>query len=216
MRYSAAKEREVPLFRTLQWSWFVVAIFYTYGDFLHEFVLQHRALLWLSHVTMYNAWLSFVGYCCVFVVSVLTLKKGLYKYQASRVAGVTLHVYFVGGGETEADIRRQLWLGQRLELDEGNSLSKVHLLAASCPLVCTAWGMAFPHRTVSISGSCGSHGRCAAPPFLVHVPASLAFTLHQCINVMYYHALLHPRFCAGLTPHPPPPLFFRAWNELCR
>lgn len=72
----------MPLFRTLQWSWFVVAIFYTYGDFLHEFVLQHRALLWLSHITMFNAWLSFIAYCCVFVVSVLTLKKGLYKYQA--------------------------------------------------------------------------------------------------------------------------------------
>lgn len=82
VRYSAAKERDMPLFRTLQWSWFVVAIFYTYGDFLHEFVLQHRALLWLSHITMFNAWLSFIAYCCVFVVSVLTLKKGLYKYQA--------------------------------------------------------------------------------------------------------------------------------------
>ena len=81
VRYSAAKERDMPLFRTLQWSWFVVAIFYTYGDFLHEFVLKHRALLWLSHITMFNAWLSFIAYCCVFVVSVLTLKKGLYKYQ---------------------------------------------------------------------------------------------------------------------------------------
>lgn len=84
VRYSAAKEREVPLFRTLQWSWFVVAIFYTYGDFLHEFVLHHRALLWISHVTMYSAWLSFVLYCCVFVVSVLTLKKGLYRYQVRK------------------------------------------------------------------------------------------------------------------------------------
>lgn len=81
VRYSAAKERDMPLFRTLQWSWFVVAIFYTYGDFLHEFVLQHRSLLWLRHITMFNAWLSFAMYCCVFVVSVLTLKKGLYKYQ---------------------------------------------------------------------------------------------------------------------------------------
>lgn len=83
MRYSAAKERDMPLFRTLQWSWFVVAIFYTYGDFLHEFVLKHRALLWISHITRFNAWISFIAYCCVFVVSVLTLKKGLYKYQAS-------------------------------------------------------------------------------------------------------------------------------------
>lgn len=82
VRYSAAKERDMPLFRTLQWSWFVVAMFYTYGDFLHEFVQQHRALLWLSHITKWNAWFSFLAYCCVFMVSVLTLKKGLYKYQA--------------------------------------------------------------------------------------------------------------------------------------
>lgn len=79
----------MPLFRTLQWSWFVVAMFYTYGDFLHEFVQQHRALLWLSPITKWNAWFSFLGYCGVFVVSVLTLKKGLYKYQAC----------FDGGGE---------------------------------------------------------------------------------------------------------------------
>ncbi|CAM9479852.1 unnamed protein product [Discosporangium mesarthrocarpum] len=85
VRYSAAKEREMPLFRTLQWSWFAVAIFYTYGDFLHEFVLEHRALLWLSRITMYHAWISFLFYCCVFVVSVLTLKKGLYKYQVGQL-----------------------------------------------------------------------------------------------------------------------------------
>lgn len=87
VRYSAAKERDMPLFRTLQWSWFAVAIFYAYGDFLHEFVLQHRALLWLSPFTMYHAWFSFVLYCCVFVVSVLTLKKGLYKYQVTLCRG---------------------------------------------------------------------------------------------------------------------------------
>ncbi|CAM9852428.1 unnamed protein product [Laminaria digitata] len=85
VRYSAAKERDMPLFRTLQWSWFVVAMFYTYGDFLHEFVQQHRALLWLSHITKWNAWFSFLAYCCVFVVSVLTLKKGLYKYQVGQL-----------------------------------------------------------------------------------------------------------------------------------
>jgi hypothetical protein len=39
-RYNLAKEKDIPLFRTLQWSWFAVAVFYTYGDFLHEFVLE--------------------------------------------------------------------------------------------------------------------------------------------------------------------------------
>lgn len=92
VRYSAAKERDMPLFRTLQWSWFVVAMVYTYGDFLHEFVLHHRALLWLSHITMFNAWLSFIAYCCVFIVSVLTLKKGLYRYQACPIINMEVNV----------------------------------------------------------------------------------------------------------------------------
>ena len=97
VRYSAAKERDMPLFRTLQWSWFFVAMFYTYGDFLHEFVQQHRALLWLSPITKWNAWFSFLAYCCVFVVSVLTLKKGLYKYQACFGTGEGVQA---GGGIT--------------------------------------------------------------------------------------------------------------------
>ncbi|CAM9680764.1 unnamed protein product, partial [Choristocarpus tenellus] len=95
VRYSAAKEREMPLFRTLQWSWFSVAIFYTYGDFLHEFVLQHRALLWLSHITIYHAWISFLAYCCVFVMSVLTLKKGLYRYQVGQLTWTIVTILMI-------------------------------------------------------------------------------------------------------------------------
>jgi phosphatidate cytidylyltransferase len=85
VRYRAAKEKEIPLFRTLQWSWFAVAVFYTYGDFLHEFVLDHVELLWLAPITRWHAGVSFSMYCCIFVLSVLTLKKGLYRYQVGQL-----------------------------------------------------------------------------------------------------------------------------------
>ena len=32
VRYTKAKEAQVPLFRTIQWAWFVVALFYAYGS----------------------------------------------------------------------------------------------------------------------------------------------------------------------------------------
>ncbi len=31
VRYKKAKEAKMPLFRTLQWAWFAVALFYAYG-----------------------------------------------------------------------------------------------------------------------------------------------------------------------------------------
>ncbi|KAG5175872.1 phosphatidate cytidylyltransferase [Tribonema minus] len=85
VRYNIAKEKSVPLFRTLQWSWFAVAVFYTYGDFFHEFVLEHRELLWLAPITKWHAGVSFSMYCCIFVLSVLTLKKGFYRYQVGQL-----------------------------------------------------------------------------------------------------------------------------------
>ncbi|CAM9305908.1 unnamed protein product [Chrysoparadoxa australica] len=85
VRYIAAKEKEMPLFRTLQWSWFVLAVFYTYGDFLHEFVISHSQLLWMSYFTKWHAGISFSMYCVVFVTSVLTLKPGLYRYQVGQL-----------------------------------------------------------------------------------------------------------------------------------
>ncbi|CAN0138960.1 unnamed protein product, partial [Phaeothamnion confervicola] len=69
VRYVKAKERDIPLFRTLQWSWFAVATFYTYGDFLHEFCLQHEPLLWLAAATNFHSAYCFGLYCTVFVMS---------------------------------------------------------------------------------------------------------------------------------------------------
>jgi len=92
VRYQAAQEREIPLFRTLQWSWFMVAIFYTYGDFVHHLTLTSPQLHWLNAITQYHSWVSFVLYMAVFVVSVFSLKKGLYKYQVGSHYIASRHV----------------------------------------------------------------------------------------------------------------------------
>ncbi|CAN0138229.1 unnamed protein product, partial [Phaeothamnion confervicola] len=51
----------------------------TYGVSLHEFCLQHEPLLWLAAATNFHSAYCFGLYCTVFVMSVLTLKKGLYR-----------------------------------------------------------------------------------------------------------------------------------------
>jgi phosphatidate cytidylyltransferase len=83
VRYKAAMEKKIPLFRTLQWAWFIVAIFYTYGDSTNEYLKDHPKLngkMWQR----YNAWhplISLLMYSSVFMISVLTLRNGLYRYQ---------------------------------------------------------------------------------------------------------------------------------------
>ena len=42
VRYVEAKERKMPWFRTLQWAWFVVPMFFVYGETLHKFCTEHR------------------------------------------------------------------------------------------------------------------------------------------------------------------------------
>mmetsp|Transcript_14286 Transcript_14286/g.21153 ORF Transcript_14286/g.21153 Transcript_14286/m.21153 type:complete len:473 (+) Transcript_14286:73-1491(+) len=85
VRYNLAKDKAIPLFRTLQYGWFAIAVFYIYGDFLHEFVKMHRELVWLAPITNWLAGISFGMYCCIFVLSVLTLKKGFYRYQVGQL-----------------------------------------------------------------------------------------------------------------------------------
>ncbi len=85
VRCIAAKDKEIPLFCTLQWSWFVVAIFYQYGDFFHEFAQDNLGLQWLVPLTRWHAGISFCLYCSCFIMSVLTLKKGLYRYQVGQL-----------------------------------------------------------------------------------------------------------------------------------
>jgi phosphatidate cytidylyltransferase len=76
VRYNHSKGRELPLFRTLQWCWFFVAIFYCYEDLLS------RVFPLYAH---YHVWTAFGLYCFVFVATVLSLRKGFYRYQVGQI-----------------------------------------------------------------------------------------------------------------------------------
>jgi phosphatidate cytidylyltransferase len=87
VRYKAAAEKNIPWFRSMQWLWFYVALFFNYGDSFGAF-LETRKLRFvppvLVHYLRYHTWVSFAMYTATFVMSVLSLKRGLYKYQMGQ------------------------------------------------------------------------------------------------------------------------------------
>lgn len=62
-----------------QWLWFGVALFFSYGDSFGAF-LENRKIRFVPRVIVYylryHTWVSFSMYAMLFVVSVLSLKKG--------------------------------------------------------------------------------------------------------------------------------------------
>lgn len=84
VRYVEAKERKMPWFRTLQWAWFFVPMFFVYGETLHRFCREHHQLVRLTAFTEHIGHLVFIMYCILFILSVLTLKQGLLKFQLSQ------------------------------------------------------------------------------------------------------------------------------------
>lgn len=103
VRYRAAAEKNIPWFRSVQvsdrwtvdnckhmahagsvwlheqWVWFGVALFFSYGDSFGAF-LENRKIRFVPPVIVYylryHTWVSFSMYATLFVVSVLSLKKG--------------------------------------------------------------------------------------------------------------------------------------------
>ena len=84
VRYVEAKERKMPWFRTLQWAWFVVPMFFVYGETLHKFCTEHYQLQQLTAFTQYIGYIVFILYCTLFILTVLTLKQGLLRFQLGQ------------------------------------------------------------------------------------------------------------------------------------
>eukprot|EP01012_Entosiphon_sulcatum_P026468 TRINITY_DN3192_c0_g1_i1.p1 TRINITY_DN3192_c0_g1~~TRINITY_DN3192_c0_g1_i1.p1 ORF type:complete len:434 (+),score=85.60 TRINITY_DN3192_c0_g1_i1:665-1966(+) len=85
VRYKAEKAKQVPLFRTIQWLWFALTVYFTYGDELLQFVLQHRQHSVVSWLLRYHSWTAFAMYAGVFVLTTLNFKKDSYKYQVGQL-----------------------------------------------------------------------------------------------------------------------------------
>lgn len=89
IRKKQAAEKKLPLFRSLQWLWFLVAAFFTWSGSVCEFVENRPELAqswsWVARLMMEsNMMVSFSLYTMLLIVSVLSLRKGLYKYQITQ------------------------------------------------------------------------------------------------------------------------------------
>lgn len=79
-------DSHVPLFRTLNWYWFLVTIFFAYGRVLRNV---------LNFDTPYHLFFSFSLLVVGIVAFVLTLRKGMYRQQFSMFAWVLLALAIV-------------------------------------------------------------------------------------------------------------------------
>jgi phosphatidate cytidylyltransferase len=84
VRYVPAKDRKVPLFRTLQWGWFFAAMMWAYGEAIHRFCTEHGSFQSIIEFTQYTPQATFVVYCILFVISTLTLRQSQVRFQISQ------------------------------------------------------------------------------------------------------------------------------------
>eukprot|EP00667_Euglena_gracilis_P010107 EG_transcript_10284 len=91
VRYKAEKSKQVPFFRTVQWVWFMVAVFFCYGNAITEYFKP------MGVEQRYVSWVSFSLYWATFVVTVLSLKKGSYKYQLGQLTWTVVCLVLVVG-----------------------------------------------------------------------------------------------------------------------
>jgi phosphatidate cytidylyltransferase len=131
VRYKKAQEKSMPLFRTIQWTWFALAMLYICklgcygvvlcyllvvldvncaqnfpvcslfvivcadGESLHKFCSGHRQMVHLTHVTQYIEAIVFALYCALFMITVLTFKTGLIRFQISQLMWTIVTVVMV-------------------------------------------------------------------------------------------------------------------------
>lgn len=86
VRYSTRTFKDLPLYRTQQWGWFASALVFTYGSsFLHDHLSLVKSQT-IAQLLPFVEFISLILYSTMLILTVLTLKKGYYKYQMGQVA----------------------------------------------------------------------------------------------------------------------------------
>jgi phosphatidate cytidylyltransferase len=94
VRYSSEQAREVPMFRTIQWLYFFTAVMFFYGEGVIDFFGKAQEPP-LSYVADFFEWVCFASYIVLFVGTVLSLKKGYYKYQMGQLTWTILIIAMI-------------------------------------------------------------------------------------------------------------------------
>mmetsp|Transcript_19247 Transcript_19247/g.47597 ORF Transcript_19247/g.47597 Transcript_19247/m.47597 type:complete len:474 (-) Transcript_19247:214-1635(-) len=93
VRYSANYEKiqdTIPLFRTTQWLWFSVAIFYTYADFISDTIQNNSHLQRFWPFSKYFPPLAFCLYSFTFVLTISTMQVGHIRFQVNQLCWTVL------------------------------------------------------------------------------------------------------------------------------
>jgi len=83
-------EETIPLFRTTQWMWFVVAIFYVYSDFVVDVFKSNTALHHLLGFAHFHFGISFILYSGTFVLTIATMQTGHIRFQLNQLCWTVL------------------------------------------------------------------------------------------------------------------------------
>jgi len=78
-------ENNVPLFRTTQWLWFIVAVFYTYSDFISDMIQSNTELHRFNFFVHIHTSASFLLYTSVFVLTIATLQRDHIRFQMNQL-----------------------------------------------------------------------------------------------------------------------------------
>jgi phosphatidate cytidylyltransferase len=90
VRYNAYYDRidsNIPLFRTTQWMWFFVSLFYVYSDFAVEMMIKSNPRLhdhFLGYAQLAPV-ISFGLYAGTFVLTISTLQAGHIRFQLNQL-----------------------------------------------------------------------------------------------------------------------------------
>ena len=93
VRYREAKQKEIPYFRTLQWCWFFVPMFYWFGETIHKFVEERftgdkRFYKMILSLTEHYKVVTAVLFAVLFMLSVC--------YQLSQFMWALVNMMLVG------------------------------------------------------------------------------------------------------------------------
>jgi len=88
--YYARVENTIPLFRTTQWLWFSVAIFYTYADFISDTIQSNPRLRHFWPFSKYFPSLAFCLYSFTFVLTIATMQVGHIRFQVNQLCWTIL------------------------------------------------------------------------------------------------------------------------------
>jgi len=85
LRYREAKEKEIPMFRSLNWYFLASTMYYVYGKQMWMFFRQQVPDQLIDRAMHLHLWVCFVLYIIGFLLFVLSLRKETVKYQFGQL-----------------------------------------------------------------------------------------------------------------------------------